>query len=58
MGREGCFQFGTLGDSSIDTAQRLLSRLVFFDLAYLMEFGRGKDNWRNREEMYFVVALL
>lgn len=58
MGREGCFQFGTLGDSSIDTVQRLLSRLVFFDLAYLMELGRGNENWRKQEEIYFVVALL
>jgi hypothetical protein len=34
--------------------------LVFFDLAYLMELGRGdaRAKWRNEEEIYFVVALL
>ena len=60
MGREGCFQFGSLGDSSIDIVQKLLSRLVFFDLAYLMEFGRGdqRSTWRNNEEIFFVIALL
>ena len=60
MGREACFEFGNLGESSIDTVHKLLSRLVFFDLAYLMEFGRGERrvNWRNREEIFFIVALL
>ena len=60
MGREACFQFGNLGDSTIETVQKLLSRLVFFDLAYLKEFGRGdqRSTWRNNEEIFFIVALL
>ena len=58
MGREGCFTFA--GSQTGDFVQRLLGRLVFFDLAYLMELGRGdaRAKWRNEEEIYFVVALL
>lgn len=55
MGRESCLSF-----FAIDFVQRLLGRLVFFDLAYLMELGRGdaRAKWRNEEEIYFVIALL
>ena len=40
--------------------QKLIGKLVFFDLAYLKEIGRGdqRSRWKDREEIFFVTALL
>ena len=44
----------------IQVMQKLIGKLVFFDLAYLKEIGRGNERsrWRDREEVFFVAALL
>ena len=39
---------------------KLIGKLIFFDLAYLKELGRGdqRSRWKDNEETYFVAALL
>jgi len=39
---------------------KLINKLVFYDLAYLKEMGRGdeRSRWRDSEEVYFVAGLL
>ena len=41
----------------LDIVSKLINKLVFFDLSYLREMGRGQ-RWRDNEEVYFVANLL
>ena len=44
----------------LQVLQKLMGKLIFFDLAYLKELGRGdqRSRWKDNEEIYFVAALL
>ena len=44
----------------LDVITKLVSKLCFFDLAYLREIGRGdeRSRWKDNEEVYFVAGLL
>jgi len=44
----------------VEVVGKLVSKLCFFDLAYLREIGRGdeRSRWRDNEEIYFTVGLL
>ena len=59
FGREGTLSFRQL-PFHLDVIGKLVSKLCFFDLAYLREIGRGdeRSRWRDNEEIYFVVGLL
>lgn len=59
LGREGTMGF-TEPPYHLQVLQKLIGKLVFFDLAYLKEIGRGdqRSRWRDNEEVYFVAALL
>ena len=59
FGREGTLSFRDL-PFHLDVITKLISKLCFFDLAYLREIGRGdeRSRWKDNEEVYFVAGLL
>ena len=59
FGREGTLTFREV-PFHLNVLMKLISKICFFDLAYLREIGRGdeRSRWRDNEEIYFVVGLL
>ena len=59
FGREGTLTFREM-PFHLNVLMKLISKICFFDLAYLREIGRGdeRSRWRDNEEIYFVVGLL
>ena len=59
FGREGTLSFRQM-PFHLDVITKLVSKLCFFDLAYLREIGRGdeRSRWKDNEEVYFVAGLL
>ena len=59
FGREGTLSFKNI-PFHVNVMTKLISKLCFFDLAYLREIGRGdqRSRWKDFEEVYFVAALL
>lgn len=59
-GREGTLSFREM-PFHLSVVSKLIGKLVFYDLAYLKEIGRGHEktrSWRDNEEVYFVTGLL
>ena len=59
MGREGTVSFSEAPYNQ-QVIMQLMGKLVFFDLAYLKELGRGdqRSRWKDNEEIFFTTALL
>lgn len=59
LGREGSLSFKEV-PQHLQILQKIIGRLIFFDLAYLKEIGRGdgRSRWKDNEEVYFVAGLL
>ena len=59
FGREGTLSFKAI-PFHVNVMTKLITKLCFFDLAYLREIGRGdqRSRWKDFEEVYFVTGLL